>query len=113
MLQSTALAYLRRDGRAIPFWRMATTPLDELRARAHALGIGDVVDTEAVAGAGSLPGTEIPSIGIAITGDHTEALRAHAPPVVARVRDSRTICDMRTVDPHDDEALGHALKALP
>jgi L-seryl-tRNA(Ser) seleniumtransferase len=113
VLQSVALAYLRRDGQAIPFWRMATTSLDELHARAHALGAGDVVDTEAVAGAGSLPGTEIPSIGIAITGDHTAALRAHTPPVIARVRDDHTICDMRTVDPHDDDALGHALKALP
>jgi L-seryl-tRNA(Ser) seleniumtransferase len=113
VLQSIALAYLRRDGQAIPFWRMATAPIDELRARAQALGTGDVVDTEAVAGAGSLPGTEIPSIGIATAGDHTAALRAHTPPVVARVRDDRTICDMRTVDPHDDEALGHALKTLP
>ena len=76
VLQHIALAYLRRDGHAIPFWKMATTPLDELRARAHGLGAGAVVDTEAVAGAGSLPGTEIPSIGIAITGDHTEVLRA-------------------------------------
>jgi L-seryl-tRNA(Ser) seleniumtransferase len=92
---------------------MATTPLDELRARARALGAGDVVDTEAVAGAGSLPGTEIPSIGVALAGDHTAALRAHAPPVIARVRDDTTICDVRTVDPHDDDALGHALKALP
>ena len=35
------------------------------------------------------------------------------PPVIARVRDDTTICDLRTVDPHDDDALGHALEALP
>src|SRR5690606_7437350 len=30
-LQDVALTYLRRDGQAIPFWRMATTPVAELR----------------------------------------------------------------------------------
>src|SRR5205814_3877612 len=59
-LQETALAYLRRDGDAIPFWRMATAPVEELRRRAGARGVGGVVDTLAVAGAGSLPGLEIP-----------------------------------------------------
>src|SRR5204862_2249261 len=34
-LQDTALAYLRRDaGTTIPFWAMATVPVEELRARA-------------------------------------------------------------------------------
>src|SRR4051812_36183850 len=55
-LQDTALAYLRRDGDTIPFWRMATESVDVLRRRAEALGVGDPVDTVAIAGAGSLPG---------------------------------------------------------
>src|SRR5204862_612391 len=83
-MQETALAYLRRDGDAIPFWRMATAPVETLRARAIALGVGETVDTAAVAGAGSLPGLEIPSAGVAIEGDHTAALRAGDPPVIAR-----------------------------
>ena len=78
-LQATALAYLSRDGDAIPFWRMATIPVGELRARAEAIDVGKVVETQAVAGAGSLPGTEIPSVGLAVPGDHTTALRAHDP----------------------------------
>src|SRR5947199_1528474 len=53
-LQETALAYLRRDGGAIPFWRMATTSVEELRRRADALGAGTPVDTVAVAGAASV-----------------------------------------------------------
>ena len=65
-LQATALAYLSRDGDAIPFWRMATIPVGELRARAEAIDVGKVVETQAVAGAGSLPGTEIPSVGLAV-----------------------------------------------
>jgi L-seryl-tRNA(Ser) seleniumtransferase len=55
-LQETVLAYLRRDGDAIPFWRMAATPVDTLRARAAGLGVGTVVETVAVAGGGSVPG---------------------------------------------------------
>ena len=113
VLQDIALAYLRRDGDAIPFWRMATTPVETLRARAEAIDAGKVVDTQAVAGAGSLPGTEIPSVGIAIAGDHTAALRAATPlPIIARVHDDTTICDLRTVDPMHDAALASALRAL-
>jgi L-seryl-tRNA(Ser) seleniumtransferase len=112
VLQDTALAYLRRDGDAIPFWRMATAPVEALRARAEALDVGKVVDTQAVAGAGSLPGTEIASVGIAIAGDHTASLRAEPVPIIARVRDDTTICDLRTVDATHDAALAAALRAL-
>ena len=39
-LQQTALAYLRRDGDSIPFWRMAQTPVTQLLARADAISAG-------------------------------------------------------------------------
>jgi L-seryl-tRNA(Ser) seleniumtransferase len=110
-LQETALAYLRREGDAIPFWRMATTPLDELRRRAGALGVGEVVDCVAVAGAGSLPGLDMPSAGIALDGDHTAALRSADPPVIARVHHGRTVLDLRTVDPADDPLVAKAVAA--
>jgi L-seryl-tRNA(Ser) seleniumtransferase len=101
-LQELLLAYLRRDGHAIPFWRTATLPVDELRARARALGVGDPVDTVAIAGGGTLPGVEIPSVGIALPGDRTAELRAATPPIVARVQDDTTVLDLRTVSPDDD-----------
>jgi L-seryl-tRNA(Ser) seleniumtransferase len=117
-MQEVALAYLRRDGAAIPLWRMATTPLEELRARADAIARvvdgAKTVDTEAVAGAGSLPGLTIPSIGVAVgvadpdtVVDH---LRLHGA-VVARVREGSVVCDLRTVDPADDERVAAALRA--
>ncbi|MDQ6726039.1 MAG: L-seryl-tRNA(Sec) selenium transferase [Actinomycetota bacterium] len=112
-LQNTALAYLRRDGDAIPFWRMAAAPVEGLRARAGALGVGKVVDTVAVAGGGSVPGQEVPSAGVAVDGDHAAALRASDPPIVARVHEGLTVCDLRTVDPADDAVLAAALRALP
>ena len=110
-LQETAMAYLRRDGDAIPFWRMATAPLARLRERAEALNIGRVIDTVAVAGAGSLPGLDIPSAGLELDGDHTTALRAQDPPVIARVREGNTVLDLRTVDPADDEVVRKACQA--
>jgi L-seryl-tRNA(Ser) seleniumtransferase len=108
-LQETVLAYLRRDADAIPFWRMATTDLGELRRRASAIGVGEPVECSSVAGGGSLPGLEIPSAGVALGGDRTAALRAHDPPVIARVIEDRTVADLRTVDPADDPVLAKAL----
>jgi L-seryl-tRNA(Ser) seleniumtransferase len=109
-LQETALAYLRRDGAAIPLWRMATVPVEHLRARAAGLGVGRTVDMVGVAGAGSLPGQELPSAGIVLEGDRSAALRRHDPPVVARVRDGCTWLDLRTVDPGDDAIVAEAAR---
>ncbi|HEX7096714.1 MAG TPA: hypothetical protein VF183_12590, partial [Acidimicrobiales bacterium] len=111
-LQQLMLTYLRRDGMAIPLWRMATIPVEELRARAVALGVGTPVDTTAVAGGGTLPGVEIPSVGVALPGDHAAALRAASPPIIARVHDDTTTLDLRTVDPRDDEHVANVLRSL-
>jgi L-seryl-tRNA(Ser) seleniumtransferase len=112
-LQDTALAYLRRDLDALPFWRMASVPIEELRRRSEALGVGAPVDCESVPGGGSAPGATIPSAGIALDGDHTAALReATEVPVIARVAGGRTILDLRTVDPADDAHLAKAVAAL-
>jgi L-seryl-tRNA(Ser) seleniumtransferase len=109
-LQEVILSYLRREaGRTLPLWQMATCPLDDLRARAAALGQGDVVECDSVVGGGTLPGRSIPSIGVAIEGDITGRLRAAKPPVLARVAGERTICDLRTVFPAQDAALARAL----
>jgi L-seryl-tRNA(Ser) seleniumtransferase len=111
-LQETALAYLRRDGDAIPFWRMAAAPVEGVRARARAMRVGEVVDTVAVVGGGSVPGQEIPSAGVAFDGDRAAALRACDPPVVARVHEGRTICDFRTVDEADDIVMFSLLRGI-
>ena len=111
-LQDVALSYLARTaGSTVPLWRMATVPVDELRARAAALAGGAVavVDCESVPGGGSLPGLTIPSAGLAVDGDVAAALRGADPPVIARVHDGRTVCDLRTVDPADDPHVGKAL----
>jgi L-seryl-tRNA(Ser) seleniumtransferase len=111
-LQQVALAYLDRDGSALPFWRMATEPVEALRARAERLRVGAVVDCASVTGGGTLPGVEIPSVAIALDGDRAERLRQAGPkPVIARVEDGRTLCDLRTVAPADDQSLGATIEA--
>jgi L-seryl-tRNA(Ser) seleniumtransferase len=115
-LQSVALAYLSGDATKIPFWRMATVSCDALRARAHAIAHAvdgaKVVDTEAVAGGGSLPGLGIPSIGIALEPADSDRFAAvmRDRDVVARVADGAVVCDLRTVDPIDDPWLLDALQ---
>ena len=115
-LQETALSYLRRDGEAIPFWRMAATPVDVLRQRASALveQVGEsaeVVACESTPGGGSVPGLTVPSAGVALSGDHAATLRSAHPPVIARVQGSTTILDLRTVDSADDACLAKALSS--
>ena len=109
-LHDVALSYTRRDaGSTLPLWRMATTTVDELQARAEALGTGEVVECESVMGGGTLPGRTIPSVGVALAGDLTDRLRCSDPPVIARVEAGRTVCDMRTVLPGQDRVLAKAL----
>jgi L-seryl-tRNA(Ser) seleniumtransferase len=115
-MQSVALSYLSGDGAAIPLWRMATTPLDELRRRAEAIAAdvpgAKVVDTDAAAGGGSLPGLVIPSAGVALETTHVDdvlrALRDRG--VVARAQSGAVVCDLRTVAAADDGDLADALR---
>jgi L-seryl-tRNA(Ser) seleniumtransferase len=116
-LQDVALSYLHRTVTDdIAFWRMVAQSTDSLRHRAERIvaagGTGEVVDTEALPGAGSAPGITMPSVGIAVDGDHLAALRAHETPVIGRTRDGRTFLDLRSVDPTDDDIVTAALVAL-
>lgn len=115
-LQEVVLAYLRQDVDALPFWAMATAPVSSVRARAQAVvatvGAPAIVTaTEATPGAGCTPGRTIPSFGVAVPGDVRAALRSHAPPVIARVNEGRTLCDLRSVPPDADHVVTSALDA--
>ena len=100
-LQQVALSYLRRE--MVPFWQMATASVASLTERAAR--IGEAVECDSVTGGGTLPGVTIPSAGVAVDGDITPALRRWAPPIVARVINGRTVCDLRTVLPEQDAVL--------
>ncbi len=115
-MQSVALAYLSGTAGTLPFWHMACIPVDALRIRAEAVSArvpgAKVVDTEAVAGGGSLPGLSIPSCGVAVEAPHPAdlAARSRATRIVARVEHGRVVCDLRTVGPNDDARLAAALQ---
>jgi L-seryl-tRNA(Ser) seleniumtransferase len=115
-LQDVLLAYLRRDLDGLPFWRLASLPLDGLQARADALvaasGLGTSAAVDGLPGAGSLPGVVVPSWGVVLPGDRSDHLRAADPPVIARVREGTTVLDLRTVDPAHDAHLGRVLAGL-
>jgi L-seryl-tRNA(Ser) seleniumtransferase len=114
-LQAVAHAYLDGDASSIPFWRMACTSVDELRARAESIAGAHpgvkVVDTEAAAGGGSLPGLTIPSCGVAVEPASVNGCtaRLRAARIVPRVEGDRVVCDLRTVDPVDDARIAAAL----
>jgi L-seryl-tRNA(Ser) seleniumtransferase len=115
-LQDVLLTYLRKEARQLPFWRMVAEPVDALRSRAERLverlGMGEVVDTVALPGAGSAPGVGMPSVGVSLLGDHLAALRQHPTPVIARVREGKTVIDLRSVDPREDTVLADACSGL-
>jgi L-seryl-tRNA(Ser) seleniumtransferase len=117
LLQATLLSYCNRSVcDDVPFWNMLTQPLHALRERAEyvvgAVGAGAVVELASLAGAGSAPGTSIPSFGIEIRGDLRDGLRAHSVPVIARASSGMTFLDMRTVHPDDDATVIDALRAV-
>lgn len=117
-LQQVALTYLDRRGTDIAFWRMATAKLDDLKARAEKLANQsgksvDAVPTEATPGGGTLPTVSFASYGISIDGDVTASLRDRDRPIVARIdaaaESDRTVIDVRTIDPVDDDEVGQAV----
>jgi len=99
----------------IPVVRMLCEPLEAVRARAARLAElvgGEVEETIARAGGGALPLTELPSFACAVEEELATKLRACDPPVIAVVRDGRTLLDCRTLtDAEADEAAAAVQRA--
>ena len=97
----------------IPVLRMLQEPADAVRARAERLARatgGDVEETVGRVGGGALPLAELPSWACAVEEALAAVLRAHDPPVVAVVRDGRTLLDCRTLtDAEADEVAAAVL----
>jgi L-seryl-tRNA(Ser) seleniumtransferase len=87
---------------------MLREPSEVVRARAVRLAElvgGEVEETIAKAGGGALPLTELPSFACAVEEEVAAKLRTCDPPVIAVVRDGRTLLDCRTLtDAEADEA---------
>jgi L-seryl-tRNA(Ser) seleniumtransferase len=127
-LEATLRLYLNeaRALREVPVLRMLSTPLTELRQRAEALavrlraveGIASVTVSEDVAyvGGGSLPDqamkTFVLEVAARVLSDEALAcrLRTGEPAVMGRTRDGKVVLDIRTVFPHQEDALSQALR---
>ena len=135
-LEATLLAYVRRDHEAVPMLRMMRLPKDEIARRARKIvsevesaGLNDsrtksgglkleLIDGESVIGGGAAPSAVLPTRLIAVShadlgaDDLSARLRAHVPPVIARVEEGRVLLDPRTVFPEQDANLITALASL-
>jgi L-seryl-tRNA(Ser) seleniumtransferase len=97
----------------IPVLRMLREPVEAVRARAAHLAElvhGEVEETVARAGGGSLPLTELPSFACAVEEELAVRLRAGDPPVIAVVRDGRTLLDCRTLTDAEADEVALAVR---
>ena len=112
----------------IPVWRMISTPLSDLDARALRLArklrqaglSAETVPGLSTVGGGSLPGETLPTRLVAVRPgpDRLSAmelaagLRRQDPPLVARLEHDRLLLDLRTVRPEDDRVVAAHLIAV-
>src|SRR6266480_419283 len=111
-LEGTLQLYLDAPER-IPVLRMLRQEPAALRARAERLAVrcgGAVEETVGRVGGGSLPLTELPSFACAVEEELAVRLRAVDPPVIAVVRDGRTLLDCRTLTDGEAEEVAEAVR---
>lgn len=123
-LEATLMEYIRQKHDAIPFARMMRLPAEEIRERAEAARTklksatrlrAEIVPGESLVGGGSAPTSTLPTHLLAITAEGLSAdeiaarLRAHNPPVVARVEEGRVLIDLRTVLEREEAEIVRAL----
>ena len=109
-----ALALDPESRETVPVLRMLHEPVDVSPGRAERLAAlvgGDVEDTVARVGGGALPLAELPSAACAVEEELAEALRLGEPPVVALVRDGRTLLDCRTLTDAEVDEVAAAVRS--
>jgi L-seryl-tRNA(Ser) seleniumtransferase len=111
-LEGTLALFLDRPDE-IPVLRMLREPVEAVHARATRLAEatgGAVEETVARAGGGALPLAELPSYACAVEEELAAALRGHEPPVIAVVRDGRTLLDCRTLTDAEADEVAIAVR---
>jgi L-seryl-tRNA(Ser) seleniumtransferase len=87
-------------------WRRAEAVAGRLRAA----GLDAVaVTSQARVGGGGAPEQPLPSAAVSLPAGLAEPLRRGRPPVVGRLEDERTLLDVRSLLPEDDDALAEAV----
>jgi L-seryl-tRNA(Ser) seleniumtransferase len=116
-LEGTLALFLEpeRARREVPVLRMLDEPPAIVRTRAERLARlvgGEVEETVARVGGGALPLAELPSFAVALVEELAPRLRAADPPVVALVRDGRTLLDCRTLAEEELDEVAAAVAAV-
>jgi L-seryl-tRNA(Ser) seleniumtransferase len=124
-LQATVDLHLNQALAEIPALALLRVPKDELRARAAAMLVRlrglplQITIGRGVArvGGGTLPKSIVPSVTIDIlpencsVRDFANALRKSVPPIVAYISNERIKLDLRTIFPHQDDAVVDAIRS--
>lgn len=121
-LAPTLIHYLKGEAlEKIPFWQMVSASVDELKFRAEKLAadIGETADTVSgisTIGAGSIPGSTLPTWLIAIKPatkiqQFARRLRIQPPHIIGRIEKNTLYLDLRTVLPHNDVEIAAAVKS--
>jgi L-seryl-tRNA(Ser) seleniumtransferase len=118
-VDKTTLAALEATlrGPLPPVQQMVAADLDGLRERARSLasrladaGLDAVaVDAEARVGGGGAPEQPLPSAAVSLPPSFADALRLGTPPVVGYLDGDRTLLNLRSLLPSDDDALATAV----
>jgi L-seryl-tRNA(Ser) seleniumtransferase len=127
-LEATLSSYVREKAfEEIPVLAMlsASTSEIETRSREFMAQLGEssgleasLVEGYSKVGGGAAPEEQIPTFLIAVEIEGLSAqqalnrLRAHEPPVIARIADDRVLLDLRTVLPDQEEIVQRALLSL-
>jgi L-seryl-tRNA(Ser) seleniumtransferase len=112
-LEGTLAVHLDPSGE-LPVRRMLEEAAEAVRARAERLAAavgGEVEETVARVGGGALPLVELPSFACAVEEELAGPLRTAEPPVVAIVRDGRTLLDCRTLTDGEADEVAAAVQA--
>jgi L-seryl-tRNA(Ser) seleniumtransferase len=127
-LETTLLAYVKRNFEAIPTLKMMSLSQAEIGKRAEALADKlhkgarkiqvEIIDGESVVGGGAAPSSVLPTRLLALTCEGLSAdelstqLRNSDPPIIARVDEGRVLIDLRTVFPEQDCLIADALSRI-
>ena len=126
-LEATLQEYAAgRAPQTIPVARMIAMSEREIEARARAIAARlagtqlsvSVMDGFSTIGGGSAPGSRLPTKLLVLTHPAWSAaqlearLRQTRPPIVGRIENDRVLLDLRTVLPHQDDAIAGTLGAL-
>lgn len=125
-LESTLLAYVKREYDNIPALRMMSLTQEAIGARAASVASCaqssnlklEVVDGESVIGGGAAPSSGLPTRLLAVTctgvsaDELSDRLRASDPTIITRVEEGRVLLDLRTVFPEQDSVVADVLQRI-